>query len=141
MFTFQFQKVRLKATCGGTSRCGSATVSIPKGSIKSVLILKDSSGALLFQFQKVRLKGQSFLLTLFNTLLFQFQKVRLKVSSLPMIFLIVPLFQFQKVRLKVGCLHHNKFNSLVSIPKGSIKRRSACSAALSIARFNSKRFD
>ena len=74
--SFQFQKVRLKVRAA-LSRSGGASISIPKGSIKSRNRMRRASGLRRFQFQKVRLKVVAIVQCRIQHK-FQFQKVRLK---------------------------------------------------------------
>ena len=97
-------------------------VSIPKGSIKSKHILIKCVFFIQFQFQKVRLKAQASKLAKWFKM-FQFQKVRLKVSPCIALLICSIGFQFQKVRLKVVSFILFSFLVVVSIPKGSIKRK------------------
>ncbi len=116
---FQFQMVRLKSS--ETSRRHRRTpVSIPNGSIKMTVLIRNSLRALMFQFQMVRLKSNQRSVGVHQIASFQFQMVRLKLFRRRR-FSVSNLFQFQMVRLKCGQHQLLASGKHVSIPNGSIK--------------------
>ena len=78
-----------------------SSISIPQGSIKRQYLSAWQGARMLFQFHKVRLKGERKQERKHTSFLFQFHKVRLKVRIKHNMFSNIIIFQFHKVRLKV----------------------------------------